>query len=130
MADPKEQGETSLTQLVSTNSYLTEQLEKHTQARNFLWKVATGELAPPVLEFNLPGAGSAHIDMSQLPQDVVESILLFTIEHEEKLVFDTWDKLAVNSNTACDLINRMKQRRVEELSSDTKDLLPFSEAAD
>lgn len=122
--DSAEKAEFSLTALAERNSFLTAELEKHTAARNYLWKVATGDEQTPFMRLDnitsCDTATGATIDMSKLPNDVLETVLIVAIEHEERMAFDTWKQLSENTTIACDLIFRMQQKRDDEARQSVK----------
>jgi hypothetical protein len=121
---PVTQKQISLTDLAEINETLSRELAGHTAARNYLWNVATGQAAMPIVNVRpLPDSGlptmaeshGATIDMATLSSDAVENLLSTMLDHEERTAFDTWRKLATNANLAVETIKKVQEMREAEM---------------
>jgi hypothetical protein len=115
-SEPKR--EPTLTELTARHSQLSQTLERHTNARNYLYSALNGD-EQPVLTFRPFGTllhtdqrdKIAVLDLSKLPQDAKELILTIAIEHEERLTFETWAALLEVTNQALNLVQRINAAR-------------------
>lgn len=106
----------TLTDMAERNRLLSAELAKHTLARNYLWTVASGNGSLPILELRPflmteTESSGATLDTSELPQEILETVLAMMIEHEERYAFNVWTQLLDNATEACTLIKRVKAER-------------------
>jgi hypothetical protein len=141
MAEEKKQKTPTLTDLTQVVKALADELVRHTDGRNYLFRVATGEIAPPVLnigEFSMQGKiedgprfdSKVLISGQMLDQDTLEFLLASLIEQEEKIAVACWQRLGDVVTHAATLIKQNEERRIaaEKAAREgepPRDILPF-----
>jgi hypothetical protein len=120
---PPEKREPSLSELSVRNAKLAAELDRHTNARSYLWSVISGQSALPILtlsSYPLDINGDdpnnrAAIDMSALPQDAIEGVMYTALLHEEQQAIETWQEITKNANAALKLIKQIQDAKEKDV---------------
>jgi hypothetical protein len=115
----KQTTEPTLTVLADTMSVLVNTLRQHTKNRNYLHQVVSGQAGSPRItvepfEFDAIEVGvKSEVSISALGEEVMQNILLASIDHEERSAIATWADIKKVAEQALNVIERLKKQREE-----------------
>jgi hypothetical protein len=128
----------TLTDRAAANAELALLLKQHTETRTYLKAVLENKYELPELKLtSLSGDFNPDVldklELSELPKDVIDMLLISLVEQAERQVITLWDDILENAEGACKSIKIMLARRksnittIEDTADDEEpDIIPFS----